>query len=245
MIKDPILFGYSSFLGLVIAYLPTCPSKNLVPVALLSLCLVPLCLLFPSISHFMHSSPAPLSPSAFPSCSSCSIASPWSLTGVPNTPASPHPLFGLSIAIGPNIPSGVGVSPTSSYPPLISTISNPSPSIHEVRSTSPSDLPSLRPESAGSPFPATSPTRSPSSSPYLFPGLPPLPSPSFHLCPSSLLHPRCLLLPRFAMPNIAGCLTARPIYAWWHPAFHFPVDLGLFGYTHVHPAATLPLPSSP
>ena len=232
MIKDPILFGYSSYLGLVIAYLPTCPSKNLVPVALLSLSLVPLCLLFPSISHFMHSAPAPLSPSAFPSCSSCSIAPAWSLTGVPNTPTSPHPLLGLSIAIGPTIPSGVGVSPTSSYPPHSSTISDLSPSIHEVRSISPSDLPSLRPESAGSPFPATGPIRSPSSSPFLFPELPQLPAPSH-------------ASPRPCPTHLAGCLTARPTSAWWHPAFLFPVDLGLFGYTHVHPAAPLSLPASP
>ena len=117
MIKDPILFGYSSFLGLIIAFLPTCPSKNLAPVALLSLFLVPLCLLCPSISHFMHSSPAPLSPPAFPSCSSCSIAPAWSLTGVPNTPTLLHPPLGLSAAIGPNISPGEGMSPTLSYPP--------------------------------------------------------------------------------------------------------------------------------
>ena len=34
-------------------------------------------------------------------------------------------------------------------------------------------------------------------------------------------------------------------FSWWHLAFLFPVDLGLFGYTHVHPAVPLPLPASP
>ena len=213
MIKDPILFGYSSFLGLIIAYLPTCPSKNLAPVALLSLFLVPLCLLCPSISHFMHSSPAPLSPPAFPSCSSCSIAPAWSLNGVPNTPTLLHPPLGLSAAIGPNISPGEGMSPTLSYPPGNSTISDLSPSIQAARSISPSDPPSSRPESAGSPFPATGPIRSPSSFPYLFPGLPSLPFPSFHLCPSSLLHPRCLT-PRFAtpMPSAHRGLPHRPTH---------------------------------
>ena len=148
----------------------------------------------------MHSSPSvPFSSSASTPRSSFTLVHSWSLIGVPNTPTSLHPPLGLSTAIGPNTPPGEGMSPTSSYPSCISTISDLSPSIHEVGSISPSDLPSLRPESAGSPFPATSPIRSPSSSPYRFPGLPPHPAPSFHLYPSSLLHPRCLP-PRFAMP---------------------------------------------
>ena len=143
--------------------------------------------------------------------SSFTLVRSWSLTVVPNTPTSPLPPRGLSTAIGPNIPSGEGMPPTSSYPPRISTISDLSPSINEVRSISPSDLPSLRPESARSPFPATSPIRSPSSPPYLFPGLPSFPASSFHLCPSSLLHPRCLP-PRFAMsmPSAHRGLPHRP-----------------------------------
>ena len=147
----------------------------------------------------MHSSPSvPFSSSASTPRSLFNLVRSWSLTGVPNTPTSLHPL-GLSTAFGPNTPPGEGMSPTSSYPSCISTISDLSPSIHEVGSISPSDLPSLRPESAGPPFPATSPIRSPSSSPYLFPGLPSLPAPSFHHCPSSLLHPRCLPPRYFAM----------------------------------------------
>ena len=59
----------------------------------------------------------------------------WSLTSIRNTPTLPHPSLGLSIAIGPNIPAGEGMSPTLSYPPHIRT-SLRSPTYHN-RSTQP------------------------------------------------------------------------------------------------------------
>ena len=67
--------------------------------------------------------------SASPPRSSLTLVSSWSLIGVLNTPTSPHPPFGLSTAIGLNIPPGEGMSPTLFYLPRISAISNLSPSI--------------------------------------------------------------------------------------------------------------------
>ena len=173
----------------------------------------------------------------------------WSVTGVPNTPTSPHPPLGLSTAIGPNIPAGEGMSTALSYPPHI-RISLRSPTYHNRSTQSDPSVPRIpRPcpnprgpffrqqvQSGHRPALPISSRDSPRSRPHLstFARLVFSTPATFHRAS-----------PRPCPPHLAGCLTARSISAWWHPAFLFPVDFSLFGYTHVHPAAPLPLPASP
>ena len=133
-IKDPILTGYLSFLGPIIAFLLFHPRKDLVAVVIITLTGPSSTL---SISNFMQFSPVSLSPSASPSCSSCSIVQPWSPTDVPGAPMPPSP-SGLFTAIGPDAPPVEGMSPSFSSPPLNSTYRHrstpPDPSVLQISS---------------------------------------------------------------------------------------------------------------
>ena len=170
----------------------------------------------------MHFLPVPLSPSASPSCFSCLIVQPWSLTDVPGAPMPPSP-SGLFAAIGPDVPHVDGMSPSFSSPPLILMDSNVSPSIHAARSISPSDLPPLRNASASSPphllsypiCPLSPPGSRSSSSGVPLSLRPPLrssrQSPPQHSAtsPSAALHGQSLLPPHAPRSCIPSCPPSR------------------------------------
>ena len=189
----------------------------------------------------MHFLPVPLSPSASPSCFSCLIVQPWSLTDVPGAPMPPSP-SGLFAAIGPDVPHVDGMSPSFSSPPLILMDSNVSPSIHAARSISPSDLPPLSNASASSPphplsypiCPLSPPGSRSSSSGVPLSLRPPLrssrqsPSPPSVTSLSAALHDQSLLPPHASQSCCPPSLTSS--------AFS-PATTSPYGPRHTHSRA--------